>query len=277
MLNLKNTSSLVKVVTGSAGAVDVHASFIDFDAPSTFTSSETNTAQITTATTTTVVGSPTGTIVRNVKFLSVRNSHASVSNAVEVLHTDGTNQLSLWKTTLLAQETLVMNEMGVWFVYDTNGGVKMGASAASDTAVGLIQIAVQSDMEAATSTILAVTPGRQHFHPGMAKFVCMTTGLATPALQTPPAYNMTSITDAGVGRLTVTIATDFSSANWCCVALVEYSSTTLTETSITCHPHIRNATLAAGTVEINTHDTTATTNVLRDATSIHVVGYGDQA
>ena len=35
--------------------------------------------------------------------------------------------------------------------------------AASDSAAGTIEIAVQSEMEAGSSATLAVTPGRQHF------------------------------------------------------------------------------------------------------------------
>lgn len=77
--------------------------------------------------------------------------------------------------------------------------------------------ATQSDMETGTSTSLVSTPGRQHFHPGHPKFwAWVSQSGATPSLTT--SYNVTSITDTGTGQLTVTIDTDFSSANWCCVA-----------------------------------------------------------
>ena len=73
--------------------------------------------------------------------------------------------------------------------------------------------ATQAEMEAASSTTVFSSPGRQHFHPGHPKCWAMVTVAAgVPTLET--SYNITSITDTAVGRLTVTIATDFSTANW---------------------------------------------------------------
>jgi hypothetical protein len=86
-------------------------------------------------------------------------------------------------------------------------------STASDSAAGLIEIAIQSEMETASDTARAVVPGRQHFHPGHPKcWAYVTVSAGTPTLQT--SYNVTSITDSGTGLLTITIDTDFSSANW---------------------------------------------------------------
>jgi hypothetical protein len=89
--------------------------------------------------------------------------------------------------------------------------VATAAPAASDTVAGLIEIAVQAELEAAASTTLAVTPGRQQFHPSAIKAwveVNMTSGSVASISS---SYNITSITDNGVGDVTVTIATDFSS------------------------------------------------------------------
>jgi hypothetical protein len=84
---------------------------------------------------------------------------------------------------------------------------------ASDTAAGRIEIAVQPEMEAATDLGRAVVPGRQHFHPGHPKaWGYATVSAGTPTLQT--SYNLTSISDVGLGELGVVVATDFSSANW---------------------------------------------------------------
>ena len=92
----------------------------------------------------------------------------------------------------------------------------LSVGAASDSATGVIEIAVQSEMETATSTTLAVTPGRQHFHPGHPKvWGYATVSGGTPTLET--SYNLTSITDTGTGQLTATIATDFSDAEWACI------------------------------------------------------------
>lgn len=83
--------------------------------------------------------------------------------------------------------------------------------AASDTAIGGLEIAVQSEMEAGSSAVLAVTPGRQHFHPSALKFwgKCGVAGdLASPS------FNIASVADRGPGQVDVVIATDMSSGNY---------------------------------------------------------------
>jgi len=87
------------------------------------------------------------------------------------------------------------------------------APPTSDTVAGVIEVAIQSEQETGTDVVRAVTPGRQHFHLSACKCFGFTTGGGTPVLHAN-SYNMTSITDTATGRLTVTIATDFSSANW---------------------------------------------------------------
>lgn len=72
-------------------------------------------------------------------------------------------------------------------------------------------IATQAQQETGTDETLAVTPGRQQFHPSAMKFYVRADQGGT--IQ-GTAYNVTSITDVGVGKLRVTIATDFSSLNW---------------------------------------------------------------
>jgi hypothetical protein len=86
-------------------------------------------------------------------------------------------------------------------------------------------LASQSTMESAASPVSTVSPLNQHYHPGHPKFwAYVTVSGGTPTLQT--SYNVTSITDTATGKLTVTIATDFSSANWCCQATAGVSVNT---------------------------------------------------
>lgn len=85
------------------------------------------------------------------------------------------------------------------------------APAASDTAAGKIEIAIQSEMETGTDTTRAVVPGRQQFHPSAAKFWVYWTGNSTTMLA---SYNMDNIANTGTGDADGTITTDFSSANW---------------------------------------------------------------
>jgi len=260
MLLLTSTSDLVRAVTDATADIEVHASWVENNA-GVITPGRTNTASITTATTTTVVGAPSSSgIQRNVKLLSVRNNHASTTCNVTIDHTDGTNAEELITVALLAGETLVLDELGNWTHYDTNGGEYPVTLAAAS----------QADMETATSTDLAVTPGRQHFHPGHPKVWCKC-GVTGNILA---SYNMTSVTDTGAGRATFNVANDFSSVNWSCLATVERSSTALTVTNLK-FCNIRNATQAAGSIEIEVYDGTATTAVQEDPTAYSMLGLGD--
>lgn len=123
MLLLTSTSDLLQVITGSAGQIECHASWMD-NASGTITAGRTNTAAITTATTTTVVNSPGASTVRNTKFLSVKNDHASVSNAIQIQHTDGTTVITLWTGTLAPGESITLNEYGEWLFYTAGGVIK---------------------------------------------------------------------------------------------------------------------------------------------------------
>lgn len=124
MLLLTSTSDLLRVTTSASASVDCHASWMDYTAPSTVTPGRTNTTPITTATTTTVVGSPASSVIRNVKELHVRNKHASTSCDVTVIHTDGTTVAELYDATLLAGESLHYSEGRGFYITDTNGAVK---------------------------------------------------------------------------------------------------------------------------------------------------------
>lgn len=81
--------------------------------------------------------------------------------------------------------------------------------SASDSAEGTIEIATQSEMEADSSTTLAVTPGRQKYHPSAVKGWCEINGGGSE-LQ---SYNVSSVTDNGAGDYTVNWSTSLSGAN----------------------------------------------------------------
>ena len=96
----------------------------------------------------------------------------------------------------------------------TSGG--SGAAPTWTTVAAGLAAATQAEMEAATSNTVAVTPLSTNWHPGVAKVVLLTVGAGTPSIAS--SWNVTSITDQGVGELTVTIATDFSSTNYTVLA-----------------------------------------------------------
>ena len=161
----------------------------------------------------------------------------------------------------------------------TGTSVTLTGVMSSATAAGAV-VATQANMETGTATDLLVSPGRQAFHPGHPKcWAMVTVSGGTPTLQT--SFNITSITDTGVGQLTVTIATDFSSANWCCIHSAENNNSisggvvSLFTTTI--------GSLAAGSVILENWLTTTTAagavdaNAVADPISWHMVGMGDQA
>lgn len=107
----------------------------------------------------------------------------------------------------------------------TTGTIELGA--ASDTTIarasaGVISVegsnvlmasnvAVQSDMETATSTSLLVTAGRAQFHPGVAKAYVTWPG-STSITQ---SYNVSSLTDnSGAGSWGINFTTAFSSGGY---------------------------------------------------------------
>lgn len=120
MINLTSTSDLIRVVTSSASQIEVHASYVDFNGTAV-TPGRTNTPHITTATTTTIVGSPGSSVQRNVKHLNITNDHASASCGVTVEHSDGTTVIELMAFTLLPGENMIFNEEGRWAHRDANG------------------------------------------------------------------------------------------------------------------------------------------------------------
>lgn len=124
MLLLTSTTDIVRVTTGAAAAVDAHASVMD-NVSGSVTPVRINTANIATATTTTVVGSPAASTQRNVKLLALFNTHASVSTSVLIEHVDSASVAeSLWSGTLLAGESVIMDELGVFTKYSPAGLVE---------------------------------------------------------------------------------------------------------------------------------------------------------
>lgn len=172
MLLLASTSDLVRVTTGSALNTDVHASWADLSG-TTVTPGRTNTP-ITGALTTTVVASPAASTYRTVKTLTVRNRDATASNAITVLHTDGTNAVELVKVTLYAGWTLHYHEAAGFWVTDTNGAAvtinNVNGIPAAVNATNLVVLsgdvtnnnATANTMQDVTGLSFAVTAGQTY-------------------------------------------------------------------------------------------------------------------
>lgn len=120
MLLLTSTSDLLQITTASAvSTIEVHASYVDVNG-TTITPLRTNT-RITTATTTTIVGSPAASTQRNVKGLYITNNSAGSSCNVAVNHTDGTTNIELMQFVLLPGENMGYREDGSWVHRDKSG------------------------------------------------------------------------------------------------------------------------------------------------------------
>lgn len=77
--------------------------------------------------------------------------------------------------------------------------------------------ATQAQMEAASSTAAAVTPGRQQHHPSAAKaWAQISYSGGTPSVTA--GHNVASLTDSGTGAIGVNLTTAFSSSAYCVVA-----------------------------------------------------------
>jgi hypothetical protein len=98
MLILASIADKLLLTTASAGSVDVHASWMD-NVAGAVVPGRTNTANISTAATTTIVGSPAANVFRNVKTLHI-NNRGTADSVVTVLHNDGIISVELYKTTL---------------------------------------------------------------------------------------------------------------------------------------------------------------------------------
>lgn len=266
LLLTQGTSHKIQLITDAAGDIETSVGYVDKVAGTggfqyNFTAVGDPLASITTATTTDIVAGAAST-ERSIRYLKFHNSHASQAVVCTVQEVDGTHTVILHDCTLAAGESLCMDAAGVWTHYDTNVGPY----------VGIGPIATQAEMEAGTSTTVVVTPGRQHYHPSAAK----AWGRFDTAGAVTASYNITSVTDTGTGVIGVTIATDFSGAGvYACQVSVEATATTWAVAN-TRECHIRNATLAAGTVSLDCIDNTATTSLVKDPSSWHFSAFGDQ-
>ena len=129
MKNLTTTSSVVRVTCGVAGTVRVKVSYVD--TPNPFTPSSNATlygdipSAITNTTPTNIIAAPGSSTVRTVKEIELLNDAASATQSLLVEEYDGTDAVAIWEGSLLAGESVKMDELGYWNVYGTDGIVKL--------------------------------------------------------------------------------------------------------------------------------------------------------
>ena len=160
-------------------------------------------------------------------------------------------------TSLTAEATVVTSDEIP--IYDVS---ESAANKATIANVFQSFVTSQSDQETGTSNTVAVTPGRQHYHPSAAKgWVRFTVAGAISS-----SYNVTSITDHGTGDWTVNWTNVFSSTDYA----VQVTPMRDTAGSIVCG----HRTPAVGSVRTWAVDGATTAAV--DPTAVSVVAFGDQ-
>lgn len=75
--------------------------------------------------------------------------------------------------------------------------------------------ATQAEQETGSATNVFTTPGRQQFHTSAAKVWVIFNGTGTPTAG--GSYNLSSITDNGVGDYTINFTTAFSGTGYACL------------------------------------------------------------
>lgn len=111
MINLLQSSpDILRLITSSAASVDVMASWVDCSTanPPVVASPGRTLTAIASATTTTIVATPSSGYIRNVKTLHIFNKDASLPVKVTVVYdfNSAASTYRLWETTLLAGQAL---------------------------------------------------------------------------------------------------------------------------------------------------------------------------
>lgn len=134
--------------------------------------------------------------------------------------------------------------------------------AASDTEAGTVEYAVQSEMEAGTSSTRAVVPLRQQHHPSSAKAWASVGGASTVPIRA--SYNVSTSAFVSTGDYLFTFATNFATTNFAVVALSGHEV----------GQNIRVSTQTVSTIRLQT---TSTGNLaLQNADFLFFACYGDQ-
>ena len=205
-------------------------------------------------------------------FLAVqsRTAGAALADSYKFKRTGVSNALITQANT--AERTYTLPDADLAFTYSGGKAIFAGTLSATrtytlpDASFTFIQPGVQSDQETGTSTTVAVTPGIQQYHASAAKmWAYVTVSGGTPSLDA--SYNVTSITDTSAGNVTVTIATDFSSANYCAVA------NAITAGGVSHVASVKTGQ-GAGTLVVRTYLGSAGTDT--DNINLAVVAFGDQ-
>jgi hypothetical protein len=160
MILLKSTDSL-RLVTGSTADVDVAAFFGDLASGAVTPGNQAST--IASAATTTIVSAPSASTYRTVRFLSIRNRHASTSNTVTVQFYDGSTAYEIKKVALAAGQELIYDEANGWQYVNAQGLVQqanaLGAMAPASSSMNTVVLSSDVTNNNVTANTIADVTG----------------------------------------------------------------------------------------------------------------------
>jgi len=143
-------------------------------------------------------------------------------NATDLIFYTGHSEAATEKFRFTSQ-----NEIGIAGAnYGTDGQVLTSGGAGNpvawEDAGGGLAAASVAEMAAASSTTVAATPGRTQNHPGVAKaWININTNVST--IVNNQDYNVTSVNDCGVGKMKITLATDFADAHYVVAGIMTHA------------------------------------------------------
>lgn len=161
MILLDGANDVLRIITSGTPDIHVVAGFASY-ASGSVTPGKQATA-ITSATTTTIVSAPGASAYRTVRFLSIRNVHATTANTVTLELFNGTTAYQVHKLTLAAGEALVYDEAAGWS-YLSSLGLPMtsgstGSRQAAVNALNLVVLASDVTNSNATANTIADVTG----------------------------------------------------------------------------------------------------------------------
>ena len=119
MILLPNTTDKISLISSAAGDLDVVCSYAEFNSSFVLSGLGRQVTNITSATTTDILGSPGASTTRNLKQMTCRNVHATVANDVTIQYNANGTLYELHKVTLQPGDMLEFVE-GVGFFVLTN-------------------------------------------------------------------------------------------------------------------------------------------------------------
>lgn len=137
MIVLNATTDSLELTTSAAVSTDYHFSFATVDAAALTFVPASNSANVATATTTTVVAAPSAGTVRQVKFAAVRNRSTTAAQTITIKVDVSATEFQVFAATLQPGDTAVFTDAQGWSVL-TSSGRKRVASPQQDVITGRV-------------------------------------------------------------------------------------------------------------------------------------------